>query len=88
MKWPTLRPLDRYVMGEFWKIFITTSFGFPVLVIIIDVVDHLEKYLNRHLTVKQIALSYLYWIPDSMFLVLPAAVLFATVFSIGGFTRR
>lgn len=88
IKLPSLRPLDRYVMGEFWKIFITTSLGFPLLVIIIDIVDHLEKYLNRHLTVKQIALSYLYWIPDSMFLVLPAAVLFATVFSIGGFTRH
>jgi len=88
MRLPSIRPLDRYVMGEFWKIFFTTAFGFPVLVIIIDVVDHLEKYLNRHLTAKQIALSYLYWIPDSMFLVLPAAVLFATVFSIGGFTRH
>jgi lipopolysaccharide export system permease protein len=83
-----LRPLDRYVVKEFWKIFVTTALGFPVLVIIIDVVDHLEKYLVRHLTAKQIALSYLYWIPDSMFLVLPAAVLFATVFSIGAFTRH
>ena len=33
-------------------------------------------------------MSYLYWIPDSMFMVLPAAVLFATVFSIGSFTRH
>jgi lipopolysaccharide export system permease protein len=34
-----------------------------------------------------VALSYLYWIPDTLFMVLPAAVLFATVFSIGTFTR-
>jgi lipopolysaccharide export system permease protein len=33
-------------------------------------------------------MSYVYWIPDSMFMVLPAAVLFATVFSIGSFTRH
>ena len=33
-------------------------------------------------------MSYVYWLPDSMFMVLPAAVLFATVFSIGGFTRH
>jgi lipopolysaccharide export system permease protein len=75
-------------MAEFWKVFLNMALGFPLLVIIIDVVDHLEKYLNRHLTWKQIALSYVYWIPDSMYLVLPAAVLFATVFSIGGFTRH
>jgi len=83
-----IRPLDRYVMAEFWKIFIRLALGFPLLVIIIDLVDHMEKYLNRHLTIKQIALSYVYWIPDSMFLVLPVAVLFGTVFSIGGFTRH
>jgi lipopolysaccharide export system permease protein len=35
-----------------------------------------------------VALSYVYWLPETMFLVLPAAVLFATVFAIGGFTRH
>ena len=45
-----VRPLDRYVLAEFMKVFFNMALGFPVLVIIIDVVDHLEKYLNRHLT--------------------------------------
>jgi lipopolysaccharide export system permease protein len=82
------RPLDSYVLGEFWKIFVTTALGFPILVIVIDLTDKLETYLNRNLPRSQIALSYLYWLPDSMFMVLPAAVLFATVFSIGAFTRH
>ena len=81
-----LRPLDRYIFSEFWKIFVPMALGFPLLVIVIDLVDHLDTYLNRNLTNGQIALSYLYWIPDSMFMVLPAAVLFATVFAIGGMT--
>jgi lipopolysaccharide export system permease protein len=81
-------PLDRYVLSEFWKIFVPMALGFPLLVIVIDLVDHLDTYLNRNLTNGQIALSYLYWIPDSMFMVLPAAVLFATVFSIGALTRH
>jgi lipopolysaccharide export system permease protein len=83
-----LRPLDRYVFVEFWKIFVTTALGFPLLVILFDLTDHLGDYLARSLTLEQIALSYLYWLPDSMFLVLPAAVLFATVFTIGGLTRH
>jgi lipopolysaccharide export system permease protein len=83
-----VRALDRYVFTEFWKIFVTTALGFPVLVIIIDLTDNLEKYLNRKLPRAQIALSYLYWLPDSMFMILPAAVLFATVFSVGSFTRH
>lgn len=84
---PLVRPLDRYVFLEFWKIFMTTALGFPVLVSVIDLTDNLDKYLNRDVPMGDIALSYLYWLPDSMFMVLPAAVLFATVFSIGSFTR-
>jgi lipopolysaccharide export system permease protein len=83
-----VRPLDRYVFSEFWKIFMMTALGFPVLIVIIDLTDNLDKYLNRQLPRSQIALSYLYFIPDSMFLVMPAAVLFATVFSIGALTRH
>jgi lipopolysaccharide export system permease protein len=83
-----LRPLDRYVFAEFWKIFIVTSLGFPILLIIIDLTDNVEKYLNRNVPAHDIALSYVYFIPDSMFMVLPAAVLFATVFSIGSLTRH
>src|SRR5690348_2086027 len=81
-------PLDRYVFREFSKIFITMALGFPALAIVIDLTENLSKYLGRNLSAGQIALSYLYWIPDDMFLVLPAAVLFATVFAIGSFTRN
>ena len=83
-----VRALDRYVFTEFWKIFVTTALGFPVLIIIIDLTDNLDKYLGQQLTMGRIALSYLYWLPDSMFMILPAAVLFATVFAIGALTRH
>ena len=76
MKLPFLRPLDRYVASEFIKIFITTALGFPLLVIVIDLTDRLGKYLNRHLTPEQIAMAYVYWFPESIYMVLPAAVLF------------
>lgn len=83
-----VRPLDRYVFSEFWKIFVATAFGFPLLLIVFDVTDNLDKYLAKKLPASNIALSYLYGLPESMFLILPAAVLFATVFSIGAFTRH
>lgn len=83
-----IKPLDRYVFSEFWKIFVATGLGFPLLLIVIDLTDNIDTYLGRNLSAGKIALSYLYGLPESMFLVLPAAVLFATVFSIGGFTRH
>jgi len=82
-----ITPLDRYVAGEFARIFSVTMLGFPVLVFVIDLVDNLRKYTERNLTIKAVGLSYFYWIPDTLFMVLPVAVLFATVFSIGTFTR-
>ena len=81
-------PLDRYVFREFLKILVATALGFPLLLVIIDLTDNIDKWLARNLPKQDIALSYLYWIPESMFMVLPAAVLFATVFSIGAFTRH
>lgn len=83
-----VRPLDRYVFSEWFKIFLATSLGFPLLVILFDVTDNLDKYLANKLPPGDIAMSYLYGLPDSVFLILPAAVLFATVFSIGAFTRH
>ena len=83
-----IKPLDRYVFLEFWKIFVVTALGFPVITIVIDLTDNLDSYLARELTPQAIAMSYVYWIPQSMFMVLPAAVLFATVFSVSGFTRH
>jgi len=83
-----VRALDRYVFVEFWSIFVPTALGMPILVNVIDLTDNLDKYLAQKLGAGRIALSYLYWLPDSMFMVLPAAVLFATVFAIGGLTRH
>ena len=83
-----LRPLDRYVLREFLGIFAAATVGFPILVIVLDVTESLGKYLQRQLPPLDIAQAYLYGVPETMFLVLPAAVLFATVFSIGSFTRH
>ena len=83
-----VRPLDKYVFKEWFKIFLATALGFPLLVILFDATDNLDKYLAKQLPPGNIAMSYVYGLPDSIFLILPAAVLFATVFSIGSFTRH
>jgi lipopolysaccharide export system permease protein len=83
-----VRPLDKYVFVEWLKIFCSTAIGLPILLVIIDLTDHLPAYLQRNIPRADIALSYVYWMPQSMFMALPAAVLFATVFSIGNFTRH
>jgi lipopolysaccharide export system permease protein len=88
MRFRVLRPLDRYVLAEFLKIMTATALGFPFLVIVIDITENLQKYLLRHVPPMDIAKAYVFGVPETMFQVLPAAVLFATVFSIGGFSRH
>jgi lipopolysaccharide export system permease protein len=80
--------LDRYLLREWTRIFFFTVLGFPLIVIAFDLTDKLDQYLSRGLTGRAIALSYVYGLPEKMFLVVPAAVLFATVFSIGSMGRH
>ncbi|MGV3711184.1 MAG: LptF/LptG family permease, partial [Gemmatimonas sp.] len=47
----------------------------------------LRRYTADKLTIADVALAYYYMLPDTIFMVLPAATLFATVFSISAFTR-
>ncbi|MBA3555663.1 MAG: LptF/LptG family permease [Gemmatimonadales bacterium] len=80
--------LDRYVIGSWVRIFVLTALGFPIVSILINLTDSLNKLLDRGLTSREIAVSYVYSIPENMFLVMPAAVLFATVFTVGAMGRH
>jgi lipopolysaccharide export system permease protein len=82
-----LRQLDRYVLHSWVRIFVLTSLGFPLVSILINLTDTLNRLLDRGLTMKEIAISYVYSIPENAFLVMPAAVLFATVFTVGTMGR-
>jgi len=83
-----IRLLDRYVIRSWVLIFVLTAFGFPLVSIVINMTDNLEKLLDRGLNLKQIIISYFYALPENIFLVMPAAVLFATVFTVGNLGRN
>src|SRR5438445_276092 len=77
------RTLDRYAVGEWLRVFLITLLGFPILVLVIDLTDKLDQYLGRGIKPAAVALSYVFYFPELMFLILPVAVLFATVFTVG-----
>jgi len=80
--------LDRYLVREWLRVFLITLVGFPILVIVIDLTDKLDTYLSRGVSRGAVALSYVFDLPEKMFLVLPVAVLFATVFTVGSLGRH
>jgi len=83
-----LRQLDRYVIESWVRIFVLTALGFPLVSILINLTDNLNRLLDRGLGMKEIAISYIYSIPENAFIVMPAAVLFATVFTVGAMGRH
>jgi lipopolysaccharide export system permease protein len=81
-----MRILDRYVVREFMRIFTLFVVGAPVLFILGDVMENLDKLMDRGLSVGQIALSYLYQSPLFVLYSFPIAALIAAVFTVNRMT--
>jgi lipopolysaccharide export system permease protein len=84
----SVRLLDRYFLREWTKIFLASAVGFPLVAIILELTDKLDEYLGRGLKPGAIALGEVYGLPEKVFQILPAAVLFATVFAVGAMSRH
>ena len=83
-----MKTLDRYLLREWLRVSLITLLGFPILVMVIDLTDKLDRYMSRGITKGAVALSYVFDLPEKMFQVLPVAVLFATVFTVGALGRH
>src|SRR5256885_3932074 len=85
---PPVSTLDRYLLREWTKVFLLAALGFPFLVMVIDLTDKLSTYLGRGIPKTRLAYSYLFFLPETISLVLPVAVLFAVVFTVGALGRH
>jgi lipopolysaccharide export system permease protein len=69
-------------------VFLLAALGFPFLVMVIDLTDKLDTYMGRGISKAQVAYSYIFFLPETISLVLPVAVLFAVVFTVGVLGRH
>jgi len=69
-------------------VFLLAALGFPFLVMVIDLTDKLSTYLGRGIPKARLAYSYVFFLPETISLVLPVAVLFAVVFTVGALGRH
>lgn len=83
-----MRILDRYIGGQFLRLFLGFVLAAPVLFIIGDITERLDDYFNEGLSVGQVALLYLYQLPQFILWSFPVAALIATVFTINGMARH
>jgi lipopolysaccharide export system permease protein len=83
-----MRLLGRYLLWQWLRIFILAGVGLPVVSVLVYLTDKLNRLLDRGLTPAAIALSGLYGLPFNISIMIPAAALFATVFTVGPLSRN
>lgn len=83
-----IRLLDRYVLSEFLRLFLLFAAAAPVLFILGDVTENLDRYLNRGYSAGQILLNYVYQVPLFVLYSFPVASLIAAVFTVNNMTRH
>ena len=83
-----MRLLSRYLLRHWLRVFLLTAIGLPFVSVLTQLTDNLRRLLDRDLHAGTIALSYLYALPQNIATMMPAAALFATVFTVGPLARN
>jgi lipopolysaccharide export system permease protein len=78
-----MRILSRYVLVEFLSFLGWSLLAFAAVFILVDLVDNMDRFIDGHIGVRVIALNYLFYLPYILTLVLPVAMLLATMFGLG-----
>ncbi|HEY3934231.1 MAG TPA: LptF/LptG family permease [Gemmatimonadales bacterium] len=80
--------LDRYVLKQWCTTFLLSAIGVPAVAVIIDLSERFARLSDAHIPVGQILYGQLFLFPSKMAILIPAAVLFATVFTLNAMGRH
>jgi lipopolysaccharide export system permease protein len=83
-----IRILDVLITTTFLRIFALFVFGAPLLFIVGDLVEQVDRYFDRGLTVGEVARAYLFMLPEFISWSFPIAALIAAVFTIHSMTQH
>ena len=78
-----MKILDRSIISKFLAILFYTTMAFIAIFIVVDFVEHLDKFLGGNATFVDVALYYVYYIPYIIQLTLPVNMLLSSLFSLG-----
>jgi len=73
--------LQEYFFKKFLTVLAFALVGFMALLVIIDMVDHIDRFLDRNATAHQILSYYFFWAPTQIVRVVPVAMLLAILFA-------
>jgi lipopolysaccharide export system permease protein len=75
--------IDRYVLRQFVMTFFFAILAFITIYLAVDLMEKLDDFFDRNVETPIILKYYLYKIPDIIHLVVPIAMLLASLFTIG-----
>jgi len=80
--------LDRYLLSQFFPIFIIAISMFVFVFLLIDLFSNLVRYLNNEVPISMMLKITLYYIPKSTSYALPISLLFAAAYTLGDLYAR
>ncbi|HDN67493.1 MAG: LPS export ABC transporter permease LptG [Candidatus Latescibacterota bacterium] len=83
-----MRLISRYIIRQFCPWLLVNLAAFIGIFIVVDLIENLDKFIDRHLQVVQIIHYYILYIPHIIILMLPVAMLLSALFSIGELSRN
>lgn len=82
-----MKILDRYILSEFLRFFVITCLSFIALYILVDFFEKIRMFLSNNANALQIASYFFYLIPMIISLVMPVAILLATLLTYSSLNR-
>jgi lipopolysaccharide export system permease protein len=83
-----VRTLDRYIAYRFLRALFFSLLVFLAIFIIVDLVEHLDEFIDAHAERSQVLRYYANYIPYICVLTLPVSMLLATLFSVGTLSKQ
>ncbi len=79
--------IDRYLLRQFVVAVFFALLAFSLVFIIIDLIENLGNFVDNGIGFAKVARYYLYFLPDIVNLMLPVALLLASLFTVGRLTN-
>ena len=78
--------IHRYILRRFFNLLVFIIMAGVVIFLCVDLIEHLDKFIDKKVSWEYIGRYYLYFIPYIIYLILPITVLLTTLFSLGSMT--
>ncbi|MFH1007997.1 MAG: LPS export ABC transporter permease LptG [Candidatus Latescibacterota bacterium] len=82
-----MHTLDLYIQKRFTYILLLGLLAFVMIFLVVDLVENLDRFIDWKIPAWRVVCYYLYYIPYILLLMLPVAMLLATLFSVGDLAK-